>query len=677
MQTAIDFLEPTHILNDSPALNFGKRQQVLIVGAGPVGIRLRQLLHKKGFDGDVHVFGDEPWAPYDRVQLSPFLDGKRNLESLSLEDRTAKEADENFHAHCRVEHIDKVHRLITTNRNETYYYDHLILATGSRAFVPTMPGRDLSNVLTFRDLRDAQTLMARMTRSRTTVVVGGGLLGIETAIALNRYHTRVIIIQQPDFLMNRQLDETAATMLRSQLHAQGVEVRTGQGVREILGSYQAEGVRLRDGTVITCDTVVFCSGIQPNIELARDAWVKVRQGIVIDNQLATSDPNIYAIGECAEYNQKIYGFANPGMEQAEVLADRLCGGSGLYTGSLVHSRLKLSECPVFTIGITHDEAQGSRYQILSYRDEPQSIYRKLILDGRILVGAMAFGTWPEAHSLGHMIQIGHRVSALECWQFRKTGDLSQHQNLSSIAHWPATQTICQCKGVSRGALSEAIQGGCASVSELRACTGASSVCGSCEPMLDALLGDTSKVQRGSGIFSYTLIAMFVFATLAAIPFVSHYWSGTEQWSSTSWDLRHLSRDGFWQQVSGFSAFGLALLSLTVSARKRIKPNRWSALKVVGKFSLWRNLHLILASAMALALMLHTGFSPGNNLNRLLVMDVLLIALAGALLALLISYGEKQRPVPDPLRKTAFWSHLLLFWPLPALLSMHIVSVYYF
>ena len=223
---------------------------LIIVGAGPVGVRCAQELLRRGYPGQVLLFGDEPWAPYDRVRLSALLAGEVDLDGITT---PGVEGRLSSHLGCRISHIEPLGKYVEDAQGRRFHYSRLILATGSRAHIPEVPGVDLSGVFVFRDLGDTVALLARTARSRHCVVVGGGLLGLEAARAMQRGHTQVTLVQQAPRLMNRQLDEPAAELLLRQVRELGIEVLLGAGLGGVLGAGRVSGVRLRDGRELACE----------------------------------------------------------------------------------------------------------------------------------------------------------------------------------------------------------------------------------------------------------------------------------------------------------------------------------------------------------------------------------------------------------------------------------------
>ncbi len=643
---------------------------VVIVGAGPVGMRAAQELLKRDQRTPLVLFGDEPWQPYNRVRLSSLLSGELSwaatFEGLTL----AADARVTQHFHCPIVAIDRDNRSVTDAKGTTYSYSYLILATGSRAHMPSIPGIALTGVYKFRDLNDAQHLLARRVRTRKTVVIGGGLLGLEAARAMQRFNTEVTVIEHATRLMNRQLDDGAAERLREHLMSMGMRIVLHDSVRQVVGDQRVQGVALLSGRTIECDTVVVATGIVPNVELALQAQLSVGRGIRVNDNMQTSDERIFAVGECAEHRGVVYGLVGPGFEQAAVAAHRIAVGRARYQGSIVAARLKVVGQPVFSMGAVTEEAVPPEATALVFERTNAHLYRKLIIRRGRLAGAVALGEWEQ---LGRLQEAITRRRIVWPWQrrrFRREGDLWPAAQRDAIAHWPAGTVICNCTGVTRGAISRAIDGGCTSVSAVAQCTGASSVCGSCRPLVVELLGDSTlceATREQKAIYGVSLLALALAMLTCIVPAIG---SLDSVQAPIRWDL--LWTDGLIKQITGYSLLGLSVVGLALSLRKRIKRFTW------GDVANWQVIHVVLGAAIVAAFFAHTGFGLGENLNRALAVDFLVLLLVGALGGVLIGLQSRLRAaVAKQWRDGLLWAHILAFWPLPVLLAFHITGVYYF
>jgi nitrite reductase (NADH) large subunit len=640
---------------------------VAIIGAGPVGIRVAQELVRRRPDLPVVIYGDEPSEPYNRVRLSGFLSGELDWQALTRDLALPNTDNITTRYGCAVTSIDRVHRSVRDNTGHVQPYAILLLATGSRPHVPDIAGIKLPGVYTFRDIGDANRLLARRVRSRRTVVLGGGLLGLEAARAMQRFNTEVTVIEHFNRLMMRQLDEAAAAALLAHVRSLGLDVVLGDGVRSISGDTRVTAVQLRGGRVLECDTVVVATGIQPNVELARAAGIHVGRGIRVDDRMVTSDPSIYALGECAEHRGRVYGFVAPGLEQAAVAAHSIAGRRTNYRGSQIAARLKVLDLPVFSIGPVTPEERLDLGREWCYREE--GVYRKIVTWRGRLVGAIALGPCPEIGRFQEGIVRNRHIWPWQLWRFLRTGLPWIEAEQQNVCEWPAPAAVCNCTGVTRGQLGAALAAGCHTVEALAACTGASTVCGSCRPLLAQLAGGIGvrTPERGwkwllgaGGVALALAVALVFFILLPYAPSVQVSWQ---------WDV--IWRDSYWKQVSGFSILSLSALLLILSPRKRI--GRFT----LGAFPVWRVMHAVLGALTLAALLVHTGGRLGSNLNFALNATFLGLVGLGAVAGGVIALEHRIGAAASRLRRTWTWSHILLFWPIPMLLTLHVFKTYYF
>jgi nitrite reductase (NADH) large subunit len=344
----------------------------------------------------IAVIGDEPRLAYNRVLLSSVLAGETASHDLELRPAAWwRDRGVTLKYGCKATEIDVGRRELKIAGDESMSFSRLVLATGSNPLRLNVPGADLAGVHTFRDSRDVDLLLALAAGRKRVVVVGGGLLGLEAAYGLARAGARVTLVHLMDRLMERQLDVVAADLLKSLVERKGVTVLLDANTARIEGDAGVEGVELSDGRRIAADAVVFAAGIRPNTELARTAGLAVNRGVVVDDQLATSAPEIFAIGECAEHRGTCYGLVEPAYEQAQVLARHLAGRRASYAGSVVATNLKVSGIGVFSAG-DFIGAEGSESVVLS--DVGRGTYKKLViaegrLTGAVLVGDVTDALW--------------------------------------------------------------------------------------------------------------------------------------------------------------------------------------------------------------------------------------------------------------------------------------------
>ena len=643
---------------------------VVIVGAGPVGVRCAQQLHRLEPDLPIVIYGKEPWEPYNRVLLSSFLAGETKWAALTAGLELPDVDHIQSRLNCSVIDVDRERKTITDSTGLIQPYSRLVLAVGSRPRIPDIPGIGQANIYVFRDMNDAQKLFARRSRSRRTVIIGGGLLGLEAAHAMQRMNTEVCVIEHNARLMMGQLDEAGADLLKRHVEESGIRVLVDARLKCIHGEGVVSGVSLADGTRIDCDTVILATGILPNIELAMHAKLSFGRGIRVDDGMHTSDPDIYAIGECAEHRDMVYGIVAPGLEQAGVAAHSICRGAAHYTGSLEATQLKVLSLPVFSSGRVGERDGLDMARMAVYADEEAGIYRKAIVEHGRLIGFIAVGSSPETARVQEALLNERVIFPWQLWRFRSTGFLWPESESASVVDWPATAIVCNCNGVTRGQLGVAMAEGCATVEQMAACTRASTVCGACKPLLAELAGSEvvrTPVRARVPLLVGVALAMLITLAAMLIPAIPYEASVQHAWH---WDV--LWRDNFYKQVSGFTVLGLTAIGLLLTFRKR-----WRKVSF-GDFAIWRLLHVTLGTLAVVALYVHTGGRMGSNLNFFLMFAFCGLILLGGLSAAVIA--QEHRLVPGfskRWRENGVWLHILLFWPVPVLLGFHVLKSYYF
>ena len=397
---------------------------IVIVGTGPVGMQFVHELVSRNIDKDIVVYGSEPVQPYNRVKLSDYLAGEAYRETLHIDETYSDMANIEYRYNCAVEWVDKKAKTITDADGRVQRYDSLVLVTGSVPFVPMFGNRQYEGVYTFRTLTEADELLSRKARTRHTVVIGGGLLGLETARAMQKYNTEVTIVEHNSWLMMQQLDEQGAALLRELVESSGINVVLNDSVVSVTGNRRVEGITLRSGKNIACDTVIVAAGVRPNIALASDAGLVFRKGIRVDDHLQTSEKDIYAIGECAEHNEYVYGLIKPAFEQATVLADRLTGGDLIYVGSTSATQLKVMSQSVFSAGRTGvDEEASTSVKEYTFLDKEEGIYRKIRVFGVYIVGAIAVGKWHQSQLINEAIMEKRRIWFWQLLRFSYSGNI--------------------------------------------------------------------------------------------------------------------------------------------------------------------------------------------------------------------------------------------------------------
>ena len=380
--------------------NSGCRERLVVVGNGIAAMRtLEALVSRVPWRYEVTVIGAEPHPNYNRILLSSVLAGERTIgEIVTHAQAWYAEHGVRLHTGNPVTAIDRTANTVSiAGTGAAVPYDKLLLATGSKPLAPPIPGLDLPDVCAFRDLADTEAMISASKRHRRAIVIGGGLLGLEAAWGLRRRGMAVAVVHLMPTLMERQLDITAGEMLRCDLHARGIKFFTNAQTEAILGTERAVGVRLADGRQIAGDLVVIAMGIRPNVNLAAAAGLDVNRGILVGDDMRTSDPKVYAVGECIEHNGQVFGLVAPIWEQAQVCGARLAGDeAAVYLPSPVVTSLKITGVSVFSAGAL--AAEDTVDEELALHDPRRGIYKKLVLrDGRIvgcvLYGDVADGSW--------------------------------------------------------------------------------------------------------------------------------------------------------------------------------------------------------------------------------------------------------------------------------------------
>ena len=419
MNTAASLLDP---LPDR-ALTDPATPPIVIVGSGPAGMRVAAGLAQALPAVSRLVYGDEPCEPYDRARLSAFLAGELRWESLAIDPQLLADPALERRFGCSVTAIDRAGRNVVDSWGRVQAYSKLILATGARPHVPRVPGIALAGVFTFRDFRDAQRLIARRVRTRRTVVLGGGLFGLQAARAMRRSRIEVIVVEHSATLMPRHTDAVAGAILKDHIERSGVRVVLDTGVRSIYGDTRVAGVRLMNGEDIPCDTIILATGLRPRVELAIAAGLPVGTGIRVDDQLRTIDPDIHAVGECAEHNGVVYGLADPGLEQAQLVAEILSGQARSYRGFSSGLNLVVSGLPMFSVGRVAPDELGDGDRELAYRGGGAAQYCKIVLTRGRVSGALAIGAGFDNRRLQQAVLAGARVHAWQRWRFSLHGRL--------------------------------------------------------------------------------------------------------------------------------------------------------------------------------------------------------------------------------------------------------------
>ena len=388
--------------------------RLVMIGNGMAGVRTLEELLKLAPDAyDITVFGAEPHPNYNRILLSPVLAGEQTLDQIMLNDRDWY-ATHGIHLHLgkTVVNIDRVKRQVIAADGTVAPYDRLLLATGSAPVILPVPGKDLPGVITYRDIADTDAMIAAAKEFRHAVVIGGGLLGLEAANGLRTRGMNVTVVHLMPWLMERQLDRTAANLLQKSLEAKGLAFRLEAKTEALVAgeSGRVAAVRLAGGETLAADLVVMAVGIRPNVKLAQDAGLHCDRGIVVNDTLQTFDPRIYAIGECVSHRGSTYGLVAPLFEMAKVCANHLAlHGIGRYVGSQTSTKLKVTGIDLFSAG---DFSGGPDTEEIVLSDPASGVYKKLVLKGDKLIGSVLYGDTVDGTWYFKLLREGRSVADL-------------------------------------------------------------------------------------------------------------------------------------------------------------------------------------------------------------------------------------------------------------------------
>ena len=604
----------------------GQREQLVIVGFGIVAHRFVERMAATGAlkRFAVTVIGEEYYPAYDRVRLTSWFE-HRDWERLILgKPDWAQSLGVRTITGTRVLSIDRKNSQIGTAAGEWIGYDRLVLATGSVPWIPPIDGADHPHVFAYRSIDDLRTISECAIQANTAIVIGGGPLGIESAAALRQMELQVSVLETSPYLMSQHLDEVGAELLQARVNELGIRIFGEALVHRIEPEGTQLSVSVHDwDEPVAADMVVITTGVRPMDELAQTSGLEVGSGfggIVIDNALRTSDPKIHAISDCARHNDNLCGLVAPGYRMAESLAEILAGRSGSFQGYVSAIRLRLQDANVWTLG-EHD-LLGERV-----RWNQGDSYRQITLLQNRVVAASSIGPWEELSFVQDLIVNRRRIRKWRLNRFAKTGNLSLRYKQAPVAERPVSVLVCNCLQITRGTLSASITKGCSTIEALAEGTGASTVCGSCRPLLSELLGESSA---SSGRLKRPGL---VVATAAAILMALIIVSGVQTPLADSvrtngiWDVMY--RNGWWRQATGYGLLAGVAVAFGFSLRKRWARIGW------GNFGGWRLAHSMIGILALAALVLHTGLRLGSGFNRVFLSVFLIVSVLGALAALYI------------------------------------------
>jgi nitrite reductase (NADH) large subunit len=468
------------------------RPRLVVIGNGMAGMRTVEELLKLAPDAyEITVFGSEPHPNYNRILLSPVLAGEQTIDEIVLNTREwYAQNGIALHAGSPVTRVDRARRVVETASGTSAAYDRLLIATGSTPFMLPVPGTDLPGVITYRDIADTQAMIDASRTHKRAVVIGGGLLGLEAANGLKLRGMDVTVVHLMPWLMERQLDRTAADMLQGTLEAKGLRFRLEAKTQALVAGNdgRVSGVELASGETLPAELVVMAVGIRPNVALAKAAGLHCDRGIVVNDTLQTFDPRVYAIGECVAHRGSTYGLVAPLFEMAKVCANHLAGyGIARYTGSQVSTKLKVTGVDLFSAG---DFAGGEDAEEIVLADPAGGVYKKLVVRDDKLAGAVLYGDTADGPWYFRLLRDGRSIAGIRdrlVFGEANLGDTG-HEGQSRAVAMADDAEVCGCNGVCKGAIVKAIKDKkLFTLEEVRRHTKASSSCGSCTGLVEQLL----------------------------------------------------------------------------------------------------------------------------------------------------------------------------------------------
>lgn len=469
-------------------------EKLVIIGNGMApGRMLEHLLESSPGHYTVTIFNAEPRVNYDRIMLSPVLSGEKSYEQIIIhgDGWYIKNGITLYKGH-KIVAIDRTAKTVTSDHGVVEHYDKLVIATGSVPFILPVPGNNLPGVLSYRDLDDVNAMLLAAQSRAKAVVIGGGLLGLEAAAGLEAQGTDVTVLHLMPTLMERQLDPAAGYLLQQAIEDRGIKVICKANTKAILGDKKVEGVELADGRVIPATLVVMAAGIKPNIALAREAGLSTNRGILVDAGMHTSDPDILAVGECAEVGGHVYGLVAPLYEMARIAAAHLADKTS--TAAFVHNdtptKLKVTGIELFSLG---DFADGEDRHEIVLRDASAGVYKRLVLKDNRIIGTVLYGETADGAWFNDLkkkqVDITDMRDTLIFGQAYQGG--SPLDPMAAVAALPDDAEICGCNGVCKSKIVGAIQEkGLTSLDGVRAHTKASASCGSCTGLVEQLMSLT-------------------------------------------------------------------------------------------------------------------------------------------------------------------------------------------
>ncbi|MCI0700307.1 MAG: nitrite reductase large subunit NirB [Planctomycetia bacterium] len=467
-----------------------QKPKLVVIGNGMAGARLVEDVLACDPDlFDITVFGDESYGNYNRILLSNVLNGTQDAKEIFLNPLAWYEENGiTLHAGKRVTGIDREAKRVFAGELSVDY-DYLVFATGSKPFIPPIPGTSLRGVFVFRTLDDCRNIAEHARDCKTAVVIGGGLLGLEAAKGLMTHNVEVTVVEMAPWLMSVQLDEAGGAVLGQTIEKLGIKALTGTSTKELVGHIHVSGVKFADGSEIPADMVVISAGIRPNVDLAKECGIACERAIVVDDQLRTNDPAVFGVGECVQHNGITYGLVAPLWEQTKVLAKVLTGAdaTATYTGSKIATKLKVMGVELASMGRIADLRPTD--EVVQFSEPARQVYWKAIIrDGRVNAACL-LGDLGPADDLMRMFQAGSQVPERRLELFFTVGANGRCEPAgpATLADLPDSHQICDCNGVSKGTIVAAIKAGKCTVPAVGKSTRAGTGCGSCKKLVKGMI----------------------------------------------------------------------------------------------------------------------------------------------------------------------------------------------
>jgi nitrite reductase (NADH) large subunit len=466
------------------------KQKLVVIGNGMAGARaVEEVLARGGGEQfDIVMFGDEVYGNYNRILLSNLLNGSQTQDDILINPLDwYRENNIKLHSGERVEGVDRAAKVVVSSNGVREHYDKLLIATGSRAFIPPMAGAYASEgklkkgVFGYRTIDDCAAIVDYAKKSKVVVTIGGGLLGLEAARAMTVLGCQSHVVHLAGHLLEMQLDATAGAILKKTMEGMGIQVHLKKLTSEVKGSDRVEGLLFKDDTSLDCDMVIVAAGIRPNSEIGVRAGLTVERAIVVDNHMrSVDDPDVYVVGECAQHRGRVYGLVAPLWDQGKVFADHITekNTSSVYLGSKLATKLKVMGIELASMGAT--EPSEERDEVIQFTEPKKGTYKKLIVrDGR-LVGSILMGDISKA---AYLMQAFDRDSPLPEERLSLLFDLGTPGVKITLDEMPADAQVCNCNGVTKSAIGASVAAGKRSTKAVMDATRAGMGCGSCKSMV--------------------------------------------------------------------------------------------------------------------------------------------------------------------------------------------------